>query len=171
MAYDPDYHREYYQRNKERKREQGRLWEMRNRDKVRSYAKNRRDRLIKENPQKLREAQKKWEDNNPEKILLKSAKNRAKQRGLEFNIELEDIVIPDFCPLLEIKLVKRVAGHGPKDSSPSLDRIDSSKGYIKGNVWVISALANRIKTNATPEQIITVANNLQKLGKSDVKKD
>jgi len=48
------------------------------------------------------------------------------------------------------------------DNTPSLDRIDSSKGYIKGNVKVISYLANRVKTNATPEIIKTIAGNIDK---------
>lgn len=48
-----------------------------------------------------------------------------------------------------------------KDFSYSLDRIDSSKGYIKGNVWVIPFKANRIKSDATLEELELIAKNLK----------
>lgn len=44
-----------------------------------------------------------------------------------------------------------------QDDSYSLDRIDSSKGYIKGNVWVISLRANRIKNDSTPDELRLIA--------------
>jgi len=170
--YNAEYHKEYYQKNKERKRELGRIWENNNKDKVRVYQKKRRDKLRLENPEKLKEAQRNWDKNNPEKVLLNSAKQRSKKYNLEFNIELEDIVIPEFCPLLNIKIEPRENGHGPKDSSPSLDRIDNTKGYVKGNVWVVCWLANKMKATATEEQLLTFASNIQGwLGKKNVKED
>ena len=87
--------------------------------------------------------------------LIQPARKRAKQRGLEFNIEISDIKIPEYCPVLGIKLER-----GQKNScrsSPSLDRIDSTKGYIKGNVWIISHLANTMKSNATTEELTCFA--------------
>jgi hypothetical protein len=48
------------------------------------------------------------------------------------------------------------------DNSYSLDRIDSNKGYVKGNVWVISRRANVIKNNATLEELELLTNNLKK---------
>lgn len=163
MAYDPEYHAAYYQANKEKKRLQGKLWAEKNKDKI---AESRRKQHAK-NPEAFRERTRKWERTNPEKVLYKAAKNRAKAKEWDFDIEIEDVVIPTHCPLLGIELVPRQGGHGAQDASPSLDRIDASKGYVKGNVWVISAIANRIKTNATPEQIMTVAQNLQKLVNHD----
>ena len=81
------------------------------------------------------------------------AKKRAKLKGQEFNLEIEDIpIIPEFCPILNIKIEPNKT-HSPLDSSPSLDRIDSKKGYIKGNVQIISNRANRIKSDATIEEI------------------
>lgn len=80
---------------------------------------------------------------------------------LDFNIDMLDIVIPDMCPLLGIPLLRASVGrkvHG----SPSLDRIDPSKGYIKGNVWVISTRANTLKNNATLEELATLVDNLRK---------
>jgi hypothetical protein len=67
-------------------------------------------------------------------------------------ITKEDIVIPDTCPLL-----------GTPMESPSLDRIDSTKGYVKGNVWVISNRANTLKNDATLTELKTLVENLQRL--------
>lgn len=86
------------------------------------------------------------------KAMLMRCKSRAKANNLDFNITIEDIIIPEYCPILNIKLEYNQK-QGGNDNSPALDRIDSSKGYIKGNVQVISSKANRIKTNATPEEI------------------
>lgn len=92
-----------------------------------------------------------------------SAKKRAKQKGLDFNIELEDIPkIPKYCPVLGIE-IKSNTTHSPLDSSPSLDRIDSTKGYIKGNVRIISNRANRIKADATIEELRKVLEDYEKI--------
>jgi len=96
--------------------------------------------------------------NTLEAYMLDRSKSRAKRKGFEHNITIEDIEIPDKCPLLGIPLF---AGQGSVcPNSPTLDRIDSSKGYIKGNVWVISYKANTIKSNATPEELSTIATRL-----------
>lgn len=91
-----------------------------------------------------------WSRRNPENRLLSSAKTRAKKRGLEFNLELEDIIIPEHCPVLGLKLEQ---GGFNSPNSPSLDRVDNSKGYVKGNVRVISHRANSIKRDATLEEL------------------
>lgn len=95
----------------------------------------------------------------PEKSLLRSAKARAKLNNLEFNITTEDIIIPKVCPYLDTPITW-VSGQGAVMSNASLDRIDNSKGYIKGNVEVISRLANMMKQTATKEQLIVFANNV-----------
>ena len=84
-------------------------------------------------------------------IMLSSAKRRARQRGIEFSLKREHIIIPDCCPALGVKL--RQGTLTSHDCAPSLDRIDSSKGYTPDNIKVISCRANRIKTNATVEEI------------------
>lgn len=94
----------------------------------------------------------------PNRGLFRSAKNRAKAKNLEFDISIEDVNIPDNCPILGIPIISGVGtGQGGNMDSPSLDRIDNTKGYIKGNVQVISHKANSMKFTATPEELIKFA--------------
>ena len=95
--------------------------------------------------------------------IWRRIKDTAKQRGLEFDLTEEDIIIPTHCPLLNIPL----DFNGSRYNSPSLDRIDNTKGYVKGNVWVISELANRMKNGATIEQLLTFAKNINYIFGSD----
>jgi hypothetical protein len=82
---------------------------------------------------------------DPRPSLFHEAKKRAKKRGLEFNISIEDVIIPPTCPVLGIPLYK---GEGKQiDNSPTIDRIDNSKGYTKDNIKVISYRANSLKNN------------------------
>lgn len=87
--------------------------------------------------------------------LLTSSKNNAKNKGLVHSIQKEDIVLVPTCIYLGVPI--DYSGEGRTQYSASIDRIDSTKGYIKGNVQVISDLANRMKQNATPEQLIMFA--------------
>lgn len=89
------------------------------------------------------------------KNLLKWSKNRAKKKGITFNLDLEDIVIPDVCPVLGLPLA--LAHDRPSNCSPSLDRIDPAKGYTKGNVQVVSYRANRLKADASLLELCAVA--------------
>lgn len=91
----------------------------------------------------------------PELTLLVACRQRAKKAGMSYNLEKEDVIIPTYCPVLGIPLI--VAEHGKSDNSPSLDRHDNKKGYVKGNVEVISLRANRIKSDATYEELMAIA--------------
>ena len=88
---------------------------------------------------------------NPLLNAFKTAKSRAKSRGLEFNIEKEDLELPEVCPVFGIPIIP--ARGYRTDNSPSLDRIDNTKGYVKGNVRIISWLANCRKGDLTIEQV------------------
>lgn len=92
------------------------------------------------------------------KHLLTVARSRARKYNLDFNIDLEDVIIPKQCPLLEIPIF-RDGRHD--DNSCSLDRINSRLGYIKGNVWVVSSRANRIKNDASLEELEMIVKNLR----------
>lgn len=90
---------------------------------------------------------------NPKKYLIWNARSRAKKMGLEFEINEDDFDIPVICPILKIKLTDVRMGHKNKEFSPSLDRIDTSKGYIRGNICIISHKANRLKSDMSTEDI------------------
>ena len=90
--------------------------------------------------------------------ILKAAKTRSRRKGIDFAITSKDILIPDVCPYLGIPLmVAHVPHGGPSDNSPSLDRIDSLKGYIPGNIEVISHRANSIKNKGTAMEHFAIA--------------
>ena len=114
---------------------------------------------------KTNERDRKRIHNNPSSIklaLLRGAKQRAKTKNLEFNIDISDIDLPEVCPLLGIPLHSSERKNNISvDGSYSLDRIDPTKGYIKGNVWVISYKANRIKNNASLEELELLTKNLK----------
>ena len=93
------------------------------------------------------------------------AKKRAKELGREFTITLEDIVIPERCPVFGCLLMHNSVP-GFKDNSPSLDRIDPSRGYVPGNVWVISWRANAIKRDATLDELRRLVTTLENLSSS-----
>lgn len=95
-----------------------------------------------------------WECRNPEKMIWHRAKYRALRKGIEFTIEVSYIEIPELCPALGIPLQVNKGGRsGHFPNSPSLDRHDPAKGYVPGNITVISARANLIKQDATAEEI------------------
>lgn len=88
--------------------------------------------------------------------MLWMAKNRSYKKGLDFNIDENDVLIPSHCPVLGIPLKPQVGK--ASDNSPSLDRIDSKKGYVKGNVIVVSRRANLLKNDATIDEIGKIYN-------------
>lgn len=92
---------------------------------------------------------------NRAKYLWVSAKVRAKRRGLEFTLRIEDIAIPTRCPVLGIEIVIE-AGKSVQSGAPSLDRIDNSLGYTPANVRVISHRANALKHDASREEVALI---------------
>lgn len=113
------------------------------------------------NPEKVREIKKLYYQKNLEKSMISGARHRAKEKGLPFDLEEGDIIIPEVCPALGIPL--KIGEGFVSPNSPTLDRIIPEKGYVKGNVTVISSMANTIKSYATPEQVIAVGEYSKKL--------
>ena len=102
-----------------------------------------------------------YRKNNTLKYLYSMVKRRAKRKGIEFTISLDDLgTMPEKCPLLNIVLSPWIRSY---KYNPSIDRIDSSKGYIPGNVWIISRRANMLKNNATAAELLFLATNLMKI--------
>jgi len=88
--------------------------------------------------------------------MVSQAKYRSKKFDIPFDLYPEDLFIPSHCPLLGIPIEIR---SGSRDSTPSLDRIAPDLGYVRGNCWIISSLANTAKNNLTLEQFSIIAEN------------
>jgi hypothetical protein len=119
--------------------------------------------------EKAENSKQKWKDKNPKWAwvvsAVGSARTRAKYKELEFNLTNDYIyaIAANHCPVLGIELTfggtQRVS-----PTSASIDKIDPNKGYVIGNVAVISNKANIIKSNATADEIRKVADWLQRQG-------
>lgn len=92
---------------------------------------------------------------HPKRYMLYSAKYRARRNGLEFNLKEDDFEIPLRCPILGVPLEYGKEKQTP--NSPSLDRIDNTRGYTPDNVWVISNRANTMKSSCTREELLKFA--------------
>lgn len=107
-------------------------------------------------------AKNRWKETATDKrvlYLLQRLRSKSKQISVPFNLEVSDIIVPDTCPVLGIPLSfgKETNETGWRDNSPSVDRIVPSLGYVKGNIVVISYRANRIKNDATIDELEKVS--------------
>lgn len=123
-------------------------------------------RWKKNNPERNKEITKrsleKQRREHPEKHILMRVKTRAKSRGIDFDLEVSDIIIPETCPILGIPIVAFPPNGLGEPGCASVDRIDPSKGYIKGNIQIISGEANRIKNNCyKPEVFRAIADYIE----------
>jgi hypothetical protein len=89
---------------------------------------------------------------DPRKFMLRNARGRAAKKGIPFDLRLEDIHIPEKCPILGLKLGASGKCSGP--SSPTLDRIVPEGGYVPQNIQVLSSRANMMKSDASPEELV-----------------
>jgi hypothetical protein len=87
-----------------------------------------------------------WQADNPEATKLIRARSRSKVRDIEFSITVEDILAAwpgdSRCPVFRVELVRNFGQAHASASSPSLDRTDNGRGYVAGNIWIISVEAN-----------------------------
>lgn len=135
----------YQKRNREKFREYQREWEAQHRrkttgDRHLETCAERRARYLADDPADCMKRR-----------LFSFAKCRAKKFGIPFDLSVDDINIPNVCPVFgvpfTVEIGKRV------DSAPSLDRVIPSLGYVRGNVRVISWRANRLKGDATLDEL------------------
>ena len=113
-----------------------------------------------ENPEKFKAREKKWRESNRLQSLIYSTKQTAKKKGLNHDISIEDLIQVEMCPLTGILIDWGCSGRHL--SNPSIDRIDPSKGYVKGNVEIMSCLGNSMKNAATREQLVYFAKEILK---------
>ena len=149
-------HREYYLANKETVIRRAAEWQRSHKNRYKEI----HEKWRKNNNDKIKAAQQKYRKDAPIKYLLGLARRRAKRKGIEFSIQEKDLVVPSVCPLLGIPIdaySKQLAHR------PSIDRIFSSKGYIPGNVIIVSQRANMLKNNACADELLTLAINLIEL--------
>jgi len=94
---------------------------------------------------------------------IREKKNERKNNGIYINIDPKDIVINEYCPFFNTKLdYNRSPNRGTSFRDVnlfSIDRIDNSKGYVKGNVMLMSRLANTMKRDATIDELKTFCKN------------
>lgn len=117
-------------------------------------ARARRKRWALLHPDKVKEIQRvginRRRKQRPLYFMLIAAKARAKLKGIPFDLCEADLEIPLLCPVLKIPL-----------TSPSLDRFDNDKGYVKDNVRVISKRANRLKSDMSLAECKLLLNYLE----------
>ena len=87
---------------------------------------------------------------NPSAALLQGVKAKAKRLGLPFDIDIGDLIVPEFCPVLGVRIILEPFRH---EHGPSVDRVIPSRGYVKGNVVVMSMRAHRMKSDASIDDI------------------
>jgi hypothetical protein len=79
--------------------------------------------------------------------------SKIKLRGQEFTVQYGELDWPEYCPVLGIKLDYFCKSRRQSDNSPSFDRVDNTKGYVTGNVKVISNKANRLKGHGNVDEL------------------
>ena len=146
---DPDYIK--------KRREESRRYQIEHADEVRERILKNRTKLL----ERRRELRATKHMEQPEYFLLEASKDRARKKGLPNTLTLSDIKIPNCCPVLGIPLKP---GEGkPIAHSPSIDRIDNSKGYTPDNIVVVSWRVNDLKKNASIEELEKIVNYNKKL--------
>ena len=104
-----------------------------------------------------------WRKNSPVKATLQGIRQRAKQERLPYSLSYEALPpVPEFCPVfswIQLRWHKssgKRRGNCTFPDSPSLDRIDNSRGYEIGNVRWISQRANRAKADLTDQEMVAL---------------
>ncbi len=118
-----------------------------------------------EHPDEFRQRVRDGQKRNPASYIFRGTKSRANKRGIEFSITLADVPVPQDCPCCgrELKLRTGPVQKGPSDASPSIDRINPTRGYVPGNVAVICWRCNELKRDASIAELRTILSWLESL--------
>lgn len=112
------------------------------------------------NKEKFSERNKRYRVKNFQRKLWLEIRKRAKRTNIEFDLDVEDIKLITFCPVLNIPII--LCGQN-SEQSISIDRIDNNKGYTKGNIVIVSNRANKLKKDATLQELWSVYDRYKKL--------
>lgn len=134
-------HKRWYAKNKDKRLEQSRRYNAEHPEERKIWASTRSTRM---------------RETTPEKYIL--SRLLARKRKGRCTLTIEDIVLPDVCPLLGMPFQFGTGSALP--NSPSVDCIDPTKGYIKGNIWIISKQANSMKSCASKDELRTFCTNV-----------
>jgi DNA repair exonuclease SbcCD ATPase subunit len=182
-------HKAYREANKEKIAARNRAYREANKEKVaglnKAYREANKEKVAarqkayrEANKEKIAARQKAYNEANKEKIkaykeanlpkyMFSNAYSRAKKNNIPFNLTedyLKSIYPSDMiCPVLGFEMSVGLDENGSSETSPSLDRIIPEKGYVQGNVVVVSMRANTIKRDATPEELRKVTDFYEKV--------
>lgn len=113
-------------------------------------------------PRETHQYKRRWKGySKTQYMMFTAAKGRAKEKGISFTLSPDDIIIPNMCPILDIDIIQ--GGNKRSNNSPSLDRIDNSKGYTPDNVIVVSYRANKLKNDATLDELRMLVERYEKI--------
>jgi hypothetical protein len=99
---------------------------------------------------------------------FRAKKANAVAIGYEWTVEFGELEWPEKCPILGMEI--DYFAETRQENSPSFDQIDPGKGYVSGNVQILSWRANRIKNNGTAEEHRLIADYLDKLNSVSIAK-
>jgi hypothetical protein len=113
-------------------------------------------RWYKENKARQKATNRKWRYENQQRHTALEVRYRAKNKGIPCDFDyLVSMKCPRLCPVFLTSIAfTRGRGHLPRENTASFDQIIPGKGYIRGNVQIISLKANMAKSNLTPAQLL-----------------
>ncbi len=83
-------------------------------------------------------------------------KSGAKIRKIEWNLDKASTILliaeARYCALSGIRLSHKISNR----HAPSIDRINSSKGYVPGNIQIVSTIVNQMKNVLTNREFKSI---------------
>jgi hypothetical protein len=145
--------------SKEKHREYAQRWRARNHEEILRRERERRSTPEHKAKQKAWYAKSQANPQHRMRRILTKAKRRAERAGLPFSDLLEAFLLanpPTACVCCG-RSFDYALDKGHNSDSASLDRIDNTKGYVIGNVATICRRCNRLKGDATLEEVEAIA--------------